>query len=232
MKHYKIELLVLLAVLSFGCGGGGDDELPPVPPTATTLIFPLQNSECTEGSAQTDTKSTISFKWNASANTDSYEVVVKNLNSSISNSYATNTTTKDIVLDRAVPYSWKVISKSVSVSQTATSPTWKFYNAGEGLKTYPPFPAEIIEPSMGEYITSTNNTVSLKWKGTSVSNNIVSYDVYFGTANPPSLHKANHTSVELTGVVVTVNTIYYWKIVTKDAKGNSSDSGIYNFKIN
>jgi hypothetical protein len=36
----------------------------------------------------------------------------------------------------------------------------------------------------------------------------------------------------LNNVSVTSKNTYYWKIVTKDSQGNSSDSDIFVFKVN
>ncbi|WP_372746770.1 hypothetical protein [Lutibacter sp.] len=236
MRTYKYLSIILVGFFILSCGGGGDDDDPTPPPKnppdAAVLVAPAQNSECNQGTNVTATKSDVTFEWRIAANTDLYELTVKNLKTGVSTNYTSTTNIKMVTLDRATPYSWRVISKSNSVSQTASSLTWKFYNAGDGTISYPPFPAEIIAPEMGAFVTASNGKVDLKWAGSAVENNIAGYDIYFAAANPPSLHKANHTSTELTGIAVTANTIYYWKIITKDSKGNSSDSGIYNFKIN
>jgi hypothetical protein len=31
---------------------------------------------------------------------------------------------------------------------------------------------------------------------------------------------------------VVANTTYYWKVITRDTKGNTSDSGVFEFKTN
>ena len=235
MRTYKYLTIIVFGFLILGCGGGGDDDDPTPtkkPPEAAILIEPAQNSECNQGANITATKSDITFEWRTAANTDLYELNVKNLKTGVSKSYTSNTNIKVVNLDRGTPYSWKVISKSNSVSQTASSSIWKFYNAGDGIKSYPPFPAEIIAPTMGAFVTASNGEVDLEWIGSAIENNIVGYDIYFSTVNPPSLYKTNHINSQLTDVVVSSNTIYYWEIVTKDDNGNSSDSGIYNFKIN
>lgn len=235
MRYLKIAILFLVGFMCFNCGGDDDppEPTPPKnPPVAAVLVAPAQNSECNQGTNATATLSDVNFEWKTAANTDVYELVVKNLKTGISTNYTSSTNTKMVTLNKATPYSWKVISKSNSVSQTASSATWKFYNAGDGIKSYPPFPAEIIAPEMGAFVTVSNLKVDLKWSGSSVDNNIVGYDIYFSTANPPLLHKSNHTATELTNVTVSNNTIYYWKIVTKDSNGNTSESGIYNFKVN
>ena len=59
----------------------------------------------------------------------------------------------------------------------------------------------------------------------------LTYDVYFGTSNPPtSVIKSDHTSSSLNHTVSESGT-YYWKIITKDNQGSNSDSGVSMFKV-
>jgi hypothetical protein len=73
------KYLYLILFLLLGCGGssgsGGETPDPPPPPPAPTkalLKTPAQNSECLDGE-------NVDFSWDASQNTDSYTIVVKNL---------------------------------------------------------------------------------------------------------------------------------------------------------
>ncbi len=80
--HFIPKLLLTgCAIVLLSCGGdgdGGDDgggDPNPVPaPLATTLIFPDNNEECTEGEVINPTQSRVVFEWNDSQNTDSYQV--------------------------------------------------------------------------------------------------------------------------------------------------------------
>ena len=97
------------------------------------------------------------------------------------------------------------------------------------MQSYTPFPAAIVAPSMAQSIANTNS-VTLKWTGSDVDDDIVGYDVYFGTQANPSIHDSDITANEA-NVSVTTGTIYYWKVITKDQEGNTSDSGLYQFKV-
>ena len=89
----------------------------------------------------TDTKSNVDFSWQASTNTNSYDLQVTNINTSTSiNKTGLTTTNATVELDKGQPYSWKVISKNTATTQTGTSSSWKFYLAGQGIKNYAPFP--------------------------------------------------------------------------------------------
>ena len=76
-----------------------------------------------------------------------------------------------------------------------------------------------------------NNDITIEWVSADVDNDILGFDLYFSTENPPetliSSPGANEVS---TKVAVTSDTVYYWKIITKDSEGNTSDSGIFEFR--
>ncbi|WP_405293567.1 fibronectin type III domain-containing protein [Algibacter sp. Ld11] len=227
---FIIKILIIVCTVSFyGCSGGdggGDDDGGKAPEKAT-LVFPLNNSECNEGDIISETQTKVTFEWNASANTNKYTIVLKNLVDNTTRNINTTNTSQSENLLRGVPYSWSVISKSNSNTTTATSDTWKFYNAGLGVENYAPFPAELVAPNMGG-LTST--TTTLEWNGSDIDNDIESYDVYLGTSNSPTtlLESISSTSSSASGL--TANTVYYWKVVTTDTHGNNSESPVFEFR--
>jgi len=227
-KNISLIIVVLISTL-YSCK---KNHTVPAPAQAV-LTSPLQSSVCTSGTVINATQSTVVFSWNASANTDSYDLYTTNLLTK------TTVTTPDIKttqfglsLLRGTPYSWYVISKSASTSATAQSSTWKFYNAGIGNVSYAPFPAVIVSPTFAENLIAANGTISLSWKGSSVTTgSIANYDVYLGTTNSPALLKSDITDSFLNNVTVTSKTTYYWKVITRDIAGDTSDSGLYQFTV-
>ncbi len=233
----KYPFIILgLALMMLGCGGSkkNDNIKPPAPkPQAATLIFPAQNAVCVSGNTLSATQSTIQFQWNNGANADNYVIVTKNLltGDSLATSAGANST--DVTLSRNTPYSWYVISKSSQSSSTAKSATWKFYNSGAGITNYAPFPADNFKPVTGQTVTvPSGGTISLSWQGSSVDNNIVDYDIYFGTAASPPLYKAHSTATSISAVAVSSQTTYYWKIVTRDSNNDLSVSDVAKFSTN
>ncbi|MBS1524449.1 MAG: membrane lipoprotein lipid attachment site-containing protein [Bacteroidetes bacterium] len=235
----SIFIFLSMAILS-GCGkhssdnpnpGGSGGNNPPPAPSAATLSAPAQNSACNSGTIVSTTQSSITFTWNASANTTKYELNIKNL---LDNSLITDTTSQTqltVSLLRGTPYSWYVVSKSSKTTTTAQSDIWKFYNAGPGITTYVPFPAEFISPTFGQQLPSSTTSVNLTWHGSSVTNESLTFDVYFGTSNTFSSAKDSGTTDSVYNVKVQSGTTYYWKIVSKDVNGNSSDSGVSQFSV-
>lgn len=233
----KVFIIVLfisfLTACSSSSSGGGDDTPPPPPPVASpsvaTLIFPEDDTECNTGTVVNDTQSNVTFEWNASENTDSYEINVINLNTG--NSFRSNVTTNEatILISRGTPYEWFVISKATGTTDTATSSSWRFYNEGPGVENYAPFPAEAVNPTRGANISPTA-TITLEWNASDVDDDITSYEVLFGTDIEPSVSLGTVTDSSIADVPISASTTYYWRVITLDSQGNTSTSEIFEFK--
>jgi hypothetical protein len=226
----KISLIFAL-LLVFNCSKDSDDgPTTPPAPSAVSLTFPDNNQECNQGVEVNVNQSSVTFTWDASANTDSYDVVLKNLDAGTTTTHSSTTNQLAITIDKGTPYSWSVISKSTTSTETAQSDTWKFYNAGAPVTSHAPFPADLVGPNMGANFTGVTSQ-TLSWLGVDIDNDIVSFDVYFGTVSPPTNLQTNTNSQTLDVTVAGGNT-YYWRIVTKDGEGNTSQSEIFEFRVN
>jgi LysM repeat protein len=220
----------MLMFILMACGSKHSNPKPV--PTSAVLTSPAQNEVCTSGTILSATESVVLFQWEAAANADSYEIVLTNLLTSATSSQSTGQTQISITLLRNTPFSWYVVSKSSTSGVTAQSSTWKFYNSGPGIVTYAPFPAEITSPTLGEIVTNANNVIDLTWVGSSVNpGTIANYDVYFGATNSPPLVYQAITTSSVNNVPVTSGTTYYWRVITRDTAGNTSDSGMYEFEV-
>ncbi len=219
--------MVAFCLIMIGCGGKDSPKLP----ESALLVFPLKNSECTTGESLNETTSQIEFQWQSANHTDLYELRVTNLNTGLTQIVNTESISAKLSLEKGTPYSWDVTSKNSKVDDTVISETWRFYNAGPQT-TYAPFPAEIIAPKSGASVfRDINNEVLLEWSGADVDNDISGYEIYFSSETPPATLIASPSagSSEIK-VSVVANTIYYWRVITKDREGNTSDSGIFEFK--
>lgn len=239
MRKNRLIILVFIVSVFFACGKGGGSSVTPTPPVTpakppakAVLSLPLQNEVCANGENQTVTESTIHFVWQDAANADSYVLTIKNL---LTGSLIRKTSSQSdlkVALARATPFSWNVTSKSTKIVDTTVSDSWKFYNSGVGQTSYAPFPATLTYPANGQVITVTGTNVTLTWTGADADNDIAGYDIYFGKSSTPTLVATNKADNLISNVQITSNTIFYWEVITKDAKGNTSDSGVYQFKVN
>lgn len=242
---YKKTIFVLLGLLITACGGSGGDDGPTPPigggdddpvipdPGAATLVFPADNSECNTGvvNPNDNTRSTVTFEWNASANTTSYTINVTNLDNGTTQSANSNTNSAAVLIARGTPFSWQVISRATGTTTTATSSTFRFYNEGPGIENYAPFPASVESPARGANLSGVTE-VTLSWSGSDVDNDISSYEVYFGTdeSDLPLLSATSET--EITGTAVSAGNTYYWYVVTIDSANNKSTSEVFEFRVN
>lgn len=228
----KLVCFLALAIFFANCKKDPDGGETPTRIEKSVLLFPQQNEACTSGTVISITQSSIIFKWQKAANADSYELFVKNLLTNQIASKITSGLEQEMILDRNTPYSWCVVSKSQTITDLTQSDVWKFYNAGTGTVSYAPFPAEIISPLMASTKEAINNKISLEWKGEDVDNDILGYDVYFSSNSTLSLFRSNLKETTLKDLEVKSKNTYYWKIITKDSSGNSSDSGTFQFTVN
>lgn len=231
MRLVKNLILVLTLSLGISCGGDDNDDViaPVVNPTAAMLNFPLNNTECNEGTIISESRSEVIFKWTGAVNNDSYTLSLKNLETGVVKNYNSNFEELPISILRGVSYSWWVVSKVTGNSETAESQIWKFYNAGLPKESHPPFPAEVVSPVMGSTVGS--GVVKLQWKGSDVDNDIVSYTILFGNSETPSTSIGSTTTNSI-NVEVESGNVYYWEVISTDANGNTSDSEIFQFKVN
>ncbi|MGB5821285.1 MAG: hypothetical protein WBG90_17505 [Saonia sp.] len=234
LSYHTIALLSILLLLSCGGGDSGgdapDDPDPVLPPLATTLVFPEDNTECNEGEVLNETRSTVTFRWNASQNTDSYEVNLRNLNTDVSTKTTATNNESAITIDRGAPYEWFVISRANGTTTTASSPTERFYNQGPGVENYAPFPAEVVNPGRGATI-DTASSVSLQWNGSDVDDDIVEFQVLFDTNSNPTTVLATTTDTTTEATIVS-GQVYFWRVITKDSEQNTSQSEIFEFRVN
>ena len=245
LEYYFLYILSFVQIVS--CSAEDDDSgtttppvtqqpapTPQVPtPGKSNLSAPENNEVCYEGEEVDDTNSEVTFSWDASSDTDSYDLVITNQETSQSQTESGITSTSKVVtLATDISYSWKIISKANDTSDITESETWQFYLAGDGQENYAPFPATILSPSSGAAVDSNNGSIILSWEGNDPDEgDSLTYTIYFdqvdGLQNPIE-EDVSESSLE---VSVENGTTYYWRVKTSDGK-SSSYTIVYSFIIN
>jgi hypothetical protein len=231
VKSFFYTILVCSITFAACSKGGGPADVPQ--PGQAALVSPANNATCLTGNSIDTGKPSVSFSWQSAANADMYDLVVKNLNNAQQNVYSVSGLSKDLVLSKAQPYSWYVVSKSVKTTATSQSAVWKFYVAGNATSSYAPFPATIIAPAPNAVVPSVGSdpvTVMFQWSATDVDNDIAFYTIYLDDKNATTIVNAAVTGSTMTLSLLPYKT-YYWRVITTDAAGNTSDSGVYSFSI-
>jgi hypothetical protein len=231
----QLALTVVMSIMILSCSkepsGGGTTPPTPTPtieaPGKATLSTPENNKACEE----LNSAGQVSFSWNASTETDSYDLKITNLNNQQQiNQNNITTNSKAVTLTKGIPYSWNITSKNKG-DKTTTSDTWQFYLAGDGEVNFAPFPALPISPAPGSQVTPTDGAITLEWSGSDADGDALSYIIEMDTTDglQETIVVESTTDTQAT-VNVDTDTIYYWRIITSDGV-NSATSIVYSFRV-
>ncbi|MBS7255024.1 fibronectin type III domain-containing protein [Flavobacterium branchiicola] len=223
--------LSLISALFISCGGGSDDDTPAenVAPTVPVLTSPSDNKLCVSN--------TVSFQWDRAtdANNDAltYQIQVAKDNTfaQIATTFDGAENTASFVLDKNTAYYWRIKATDAKGLASAYSSVYKFYTAGEVVLNHLPFAPEAVSPLVNAAVNAP--TVSLKWNATDVdATDVLTYDVYFGTTNPPTEKVSENKSEKTFDVTTVAAKEYFWKVVVKDNKGGETVGQVWKFKTN
>jgi hypothetical protein len=225
--------LSIIGFLSISCGGGGGDdptqEIKNTAPTIPTLVTPTDNKLCLDN--------TVAFQWNLSSDTNK-DPIIYQIQVAKDNQFSQNVKTVEgasagqtIALDKNTAYYWRIKATDSKGLSNGYSPTYKFYTASEAVVNHLPFSPELVEPTVNTVLNIT--TATLKWNATDVdATDVLTYDVYFGTANPPTLKISQNTATKTQNVTLEPTKEYFWKVVVKDNKGGETIGQVWKFKTN
>ena len=243
MRKIFIYSILVLSLITISCGGSDSvDEViitPPVqsidPPTSSTLSIPINNEVCEEGTSVSEIQSSVNFQWTTGTNTDNYDLRIINLNNNQTiNQNNISSTNKTVTLNKGTPYSWKITSKRNGTTETAESPTWKFYLSGDGVSNYPPYPSTLVSPISGSTLSSDTTSMELQWEGSHPESLSLTYDLYIDTVDGLQNLDSSNQNLSKTSKTVQVSSgnSYFWRIKASDTNGNSSYSIVYSFRVN
>jgi len=224
-------IVTLMAVfMLLGCGGSKDAPIPA--PGAVSLSNPADNTACLKATSVTGNSAPITFSWGAASNASSYRLTITNLtNQAVTTVDAGSALSNSVNLDVNTPYSWKIAA--INTTGETPSSVFKFYLSGNALTNYAPFPADLTLPATGSVLNANGASslqVTLQWVGSDTDNDIASYSVYLDNTNATTQVVASQTGNSLAQSLSSGKT-YYWKVVTTDKKGNSSNSVVGTFQI-
>lgn len=248
MKLEYYFLYILSFVLFVSCSAEEEDSGTTVPPVSqqpkeptptvptpgkSALSAPANNEVCFEGDEVDESNSEVTFSWDASSDTDTYDLLITNQETNLTQTESGITSTsKAVTLATDSSYSWKVVSKANDTSETSTSDTWQFYLAGDGQENYAPFPATILSPTSGANVEATDGKITLSWQGNDPDEgDSLNYTIYFDEVDglqDPLEEERTETILE---VSVESGTTYYWRVKTSDGQ-SSSYTLVYSFIVN
>jgi len=118
-------------------------------------------------------------------------------------------------------YYWRVVAKDANGSTSSTE--WTFRTEMIACTLPPTKPGS---PSPGNLALAVSLNANLSWSAAASQcpGLSVTYDVYFGTTTPPPFSHNNGAATTWDPGVLNAATIYYWRVVAKDANGSTSSS--------
>jgi parallel beta-helix repeat protein/YD repeat-containing protein len=126
-------------------------------------------------------------------------------------------------LDSNRTYYWKIVAKD-SHNAVTEGPLWSFTTANDP----PPIPQDPV-PMIGAVIAT--NNAHLEWACGFDPNpdDNITFDIYFGTAQPLSLVQANQIEQMYMLGNLSSSTHYYWQVVAKDNHGAEAWGPVWEF---
>lgn len=224
----KFIYLTIIGFLFVSCSSGGDDENQNENPGVPKIISPSNNKLCVDNY--------VAFEWEYLKNPDDdliiyqIEIAKDDQFNLIAETWETESNYTEIELELNTAYYWRIKTVNSEGISSKYSKTYKFYTEGETVVNHLPFLPELISPAINTTLNST--TATLKWDATDDDGDILSYDVYFGTVNPPVTKISGNTTEKNTDVTLQRAKEYFWKVVVRDNKGGETVGQIWKFKTN
>ncbi|WP_163411329.1 fibronectin type III domain-containing protein [Flavobacterium ajazii] len=223
----KFIYLTIISFLFVACSNGGDDENQNETPNVPKIISPANNKLCINNY--------VAFEWEylKKPNNDliiyQIEIAKDNQFNQIVETLETESNYTEIELELNTAYYWRIKTVNSEGISSKYSKTYKFYTEGETIVNHLPFSPELISPAINTTLNAT--TATLKWNAADVdSYDFLSYDVYFGTANPPVTKISENNTTKTIDVTLQPSKEYFWKVVVKDGKGGETVGQIWRFK--
>ncbi|NJB69947.1 hypothetical protein GGR42_000409 [Saonia flava] len=234
-KFLYISLLVVGMWSCTSSEGGETDKSPPPPtpdevneaPTVPSLVYPTNNLLCIDN--------TLDFEWSASTDSNGdtitylIEVSTDNQFSEITHTTTGTPTIQTFTLEKGIAYYWRVKAIDTENAESDYSQTFNFYTEGEGINNYLPFAPELVKPLLNA--TKAQGTVELEWAASDADDDPLTFDVYFGTENPPTTLVSENQETTSYNIDAVASTAYYWKIVVKDDKEGQTIGQVWSFNV-
>jgi hypothetical protein len=213
----EVEVVTTPTTFSITCGGITDsvevniENVIPIDPPV--LIGPSNGA--------TGVSLTPTLTWEPATGADRYDVRFGTVNppstTPVSSNQAPNTY-GPTGLVASTQYWWQVRAELADESTFALSPVWTFTTG-----------ATATAPGAFTYAAPANGATGVAFIGPVLSWNpsagVDTYNVYFGTENPPPLVESGFGSVTRTLGSLVPGTQYYWKIEAVNTTGTTAGTG-------
>ena len=125
-------------------------------------------------------------------------------------------------LDYDVQYFWKIVAHDDNANSTEGA-VWDFTT----VANQPPF--QPYNPLPPDNSVDQPLDAVLTWSCSDPENDPLTYDVYFGTMDPPALVVAGQSDTIYDPGLLNYAVQYFWKIVAHDDNANSTEGAVWDF---
>lgn len=221
--------LSIVSILFISCGDDSGSEDKNAAPTVPVIISPVDNKLCVNNA--------VDFEWEESTDKNNdeitylMEIAKDNQFTQIVETAEGTYNSHSIELEKNTAYYWRIKATDNQGLSSAYTSVYKFYTAGEAVVNHLPFSPGLIAPEINSVLSTT--TATLEWNAADVDEtDDLSYDVYFGTVNPPTEKIIENNTAKNIDVTLVPAKEYFWKVVVKDGKGGETVGQIWRFKTN
>jgi len=225
MKRFYIYS-VFTSLLLGACAGSDSQNDGGSAPSVPSLVYPSNNSLCVENP--------VLFQWGISEDPEEdsivYEVQIAQDAAFASNAISLSgvSTQKSISLEANAIYYWRVKATDVQGNSSAYSSAFQMYTEGVATTNHLPFAPELVTPVLETEVQS--SAATLEWTAVDVdADNVLTYDLYFGTNNPPVEKVVTDIATPTHTVSLEAATTYYWRVEVKDGKGGQAIGQVWSF---
>lgn len=228
----KIIYSIFISTVLFSCGSDDSltEEIKNTAPSIPALIAPANATLCINN--------VVSLEWGAASDVENNPITYQ-LQIATDNQFTKIVKTAEgaaikqsITLNKGTAYYWRVKATDNKDASSNYSASYSFYTETTAVTNHLPFLPQLVQPENNSFINSAK--ANLKWSATDVdTNDMLTYDVYLGTVNPPLTKVGNNlTTTFLEQFSLKTATNYYWRVVIKDNKGGETLGQVWQFKTN
>lgn len=195
------------------------------PPSTPLLLHPYNEMECIYGR--------LTFEWSDSKDPEEdhvyydFQLSENNTFEDLSLQKYSSVPLLQIQLESGKKFYWRIKAIDHKLEESEYSEVRSFYTEPTLKQNGFPFPPEAVNPLDRHEIDL--DKVTLSWETADPDGDELTYDLYFGSSNPPVLLE-KELKTNTYDVALEPSTTYYWKVVAKDPKSASAGGAVWYFK--
>lgn len=228
MKNINIFFFCLILLTSCSGESDGTDEIEyqNEAPNTPSLSLPENDLYCTVNE--------LNFKWSSSTDPEGDEVsyLFELAEDSDFSEMYFETEISNSTISKEVPkgknFYWRVRAKDDKNNYSTYSSTRNFYTEAEQTSNSLPSVPQLVTPDNSSVIAELE--IELQWEATDEDEDLLRYDLYFGTSSSPVLIEENLEKNSYSINNLSPSTTYYWHIKVRDENSGVAIGQVWSFE--